>query len=154
MRVIVCYKDFIPKDLEKVDLKKPEAEAIRLGVEVLKKLMTEVSEGFKYSDLADQRKALDGKIEQLDTDIQALVAEQQTNNALISDLSAVMSIDQKRNALVDEANKLPAALSGFADELDRLDGPAVTEASVSKLLRAITGYTTSCLDARNAVVIT
>ena len=152
--IVDIYKDFIPKDLEKVDLKKPEAEAIRLGVEVLKKLMTEVSEGFKYSDLADQRKALDGKIGQLDTDILALVAEQQTNNALISDLSAVMSIDQKRNVVVDEASKLPVAFSGFADELDRLDGSAVTEASVSKVMRGIAGYTASCLDARNQVVIT
>jgi hypothetical protein len=152
--IVDIYKDFIPKDLEKIDLKKPEAEAIRLGVEVLKKIMGEISEGFKYSDLADQRKAFDGQIEQLDRDILALVAEQRANDALISDLSAVMAIDEKRNVLLGEANKLPLAFSGFADELDRLNGPAVTEASVSKLLGAINGYTAKCLDARNSVIIT
>ncbi|MDM0116129.1 alpha-xenorhabdolysin family binary toxin subunit B [Variovorax sp. J22R133] len=152
--LIDIYKDYIPKDLEKVDLKKPEAEAIRLGVELLKKIMGEVSEGFKYSDLADQRKVFDGKIEQLDRDIQGLVAEQRANDALISDLSAVMAIDAKRNDLVGEANKVPVALTGFAAELDALNGPAVTEASVSKVMRSITTYTANCLDARNRVVIT
>jgi len=152
--LIDIYKDYIPKDLEKIDLKKPEAEAIRLGVELLKKIMGEVSEGFKYSDLADQRKAFDGKIAQIDLDIQALLADQRANDALIGDLSAVMSIDEKRNAVVGEANKVTVALTGFADELDALDGAAVTEASVSKVMRGITGYTTSCLDARNRVVIT
>ncbi|MFD1559651.1 alpha-xenorhabdolysin family binary toxin subunit B [Paraburkholderia silviterrae] len=152
--IIDIYKDFIPKDLEKIDLKKPEAEAIRLGVEVLKKIMGEVSEGFKYSDLADQRKAFDAKIDVLDADIRALIAEQQANDMLIGDLSAVMSIDQKRDALLGEAKKLPGAFSGFADELDQLNGVAVTEASASKLLGAIESYTVKCLDARNSVIVT
>jgi hypothetical protein len=116
--------------------------------------MGEISEGFKYSDLADQRKALDGQIEQLDRDILELVAEQRANDALISDLSAVMAIDEKRTTLLGEANKLPVAFSGFANELDRLNGPAVTEASVTKLLGAINSYTAKCLDARNSVIIT
>jgi Ribonuclease G/E len=152
--IVDIYKDFIPKDLEKVDLKKPEAEAIRLGVEVLKKIMGEISEGFKYSDLADQRKALDGQIEQLDRDIQGLIAEQRANDALISDLSAVMAIDVKRDALLGEVNKVPVAFSGFVDDLDRLSGAAVTEASVTKLLGTIKSYTANCLDARNRVIIT
>ncbi|RZL88854.1 MAG: hypothetical protein EOP82_21540 [Variovorax sp.] len=152
--IVDIYKDFIPKDLEKVDLKKPEAEAIRLGVEVLKKIMGEISEGFKYSDLADQRKALDSQIEQLDSDILALVAEQRENDALIGDLSAVISIDGKRNALIGEVNKLPSAFTGFADELDKLSGTAVTEASVTKILSSIKTYAANCLDARNRVIIT
>ena len=152
--IVDIFKDFIPKDLEKVDLKKPEVEAIRLGVEVLKKIMGEVSEGFKYSDLADQRKVLDGQIEQLDRDIHGLIAEQQANDALISDLSAVMAIDAKRDALIIEVNKLPVAFSGFADEVERLNGPAVTEASVTKLLGTIKSYAANCLDARNRVIIT
>jgi hypothetical protein len=152
--LIDIYKDFIPKDLEKIDLKKPEAEAIRLGVEVLKKLMGEVSEGFKYSDLADRRRAFDTQIDQLDTDIKELIAEQLANDALISDLRAVMTIDDKRDAVLGEADKLPTAFSGFADELDKLNGPAVTEASVTRVVNAIKTYTANCLDARNRVIIT
>ncbi|WP_144138314.1 alpha-xenorhabdolysin family binary toxin subunit B [Paraburkholderia sp. BCC1884] len=152
--IVDIYKDFIPKDLEKIDLKKPEAEAIRLGVEVLKKIMGEISEGFKYSDLANQRKVFDARIETLDVEIQELIAEQRANDILISDLSAVMAIDGKRDALLGEANKLPLAFSGFADELDRLNGPAVTEASASKLLGAIGNYTAKCLSARNSVIVT
>ncbi|MGF6658873.1 hypothetical protein QF000_000517 [Paraburkholderia atlantica] len=152
--LIDVYKDFIPKDLEKLDLKKPEAEAIRLGVEVLKRLMGEVSEGFKYSDLADQRKTFDRQIDKLDIDIKDLIAEQRANDPLMSDLRAVVTIDDKRAAVLGEAGKLPAAFSGFADELDKLNGPAVTEASVTKVVNAIKTYTTNCLDARNRVIIT
>lgn len=147
-------KDFIPKDLEKLDLKKPEVEAIRLGVEVLKKILGEVSEGFKYSALADQRLALDGKINQMDTDIRTLQDEQRDVNALVDDLSSVMSIDSKRTVLTAELNTVPVALSGFADSLEQLSGTQVTEASVSKATGNIKNYLTSCLDARNKVIIT
>jgi hypothetical protein len=146
-------KDFIPKDLEKLDLKKPEAEAIRLGVEALKKILGEVSEGFKYSDLADQRKVFDNKIAQLDTDIQGLLEDQRKNDALIEDLKAVMTVDQKRNEVATEANKLTTAFSGFADELDKLNGSAVTEASVNRLLGNMKSYVTNGLTARNKVII-
>ncbi|MBC8164717.1 MAG: alpha-xenorhabdolysin family binary toxin subunit B [Bryobacteraceae bacterium] len=148
------FKDFIPKDLEKLDLKKPEAEAVRLGVEVLKKILGEVSEGFKYSDLADQRRVFDGKIEQLDRDIQTLLGDQRENDALIADLSAVMTIDARRDVLLNETNKLTVAFSGFADELEKLSGSAVTEASVTKLLGTIRSYLGNCVDARNQVIIT
>ncbi len=146
-------KDFIPKDLEKLDLKKPEVEAVKLGVEVLKKILGEVSEGFKYSDLADQRKVLDGKIEELNLGIDALLADQRENDALVGDLEAVMKIDSRRAALVKEVNKLPVALSGFADQLEKLSGSAVTEASVTKLLGTIKSYLGNCLDARNKVIV-
>jgi hypothetical protein len=146
-------KDFIPKDLEKLDLKKPEVEAVRLGVEVLKKILGEVSEGFKYSDLADQRKAFDRQISDLDRDIVALVAQQQENDDLIGDLTAVITMDEKRDGLLTEVNKLPVAFSGFADALEKLSGPAVTEASVSKLLGTIRSYLDNSLEARNRVVI-
>jgi hypothetical protein len=147
-------KDFIPKDLEKLDLKKPEVEAVKLGVEVLKKILGEVSEGFKYSDLADQRKALDGKIEELDNGIRSLQAEQRENDALVDDLSSVMSIDSKRAVFLGEVNKLPAAWSGFADSLAQLNGTQVTEASVTNALNTIKSYLANCLDARNKVIIT
>jgi hypothetical protein len=152
--IVDIYKDFIPKDLEKIDLKKPEAEAIRLGVEVLKKIMGEMSEGFRYSDLADQRKAFDARIETIDGEIQELIAEQRANDILIGDLSAVMAIDAKRDLLLGETNKVPLAFTGFADEMDRLNGPAVTEASVRKMLGAIESYTAKCLEARNSVIVT
>lgn len=152
--LIDTYKDLIPADLEKVDLKQPEAEAIRLGVEVLKKLMGEVSAGFKYADLADQRKALDRRIDQLDQDIRELMAEQKANDALISDLSAVMSIHEKRLALLKEANKLPTAFSGFADELDKLSGSSMTEANFNRLLGGLKSYLENCLESRNQVIIT
>jgi hypothetical protein len=146
-------KDFIPKDLEKLDLKKPEAEAIRLGVEVLKKILGELSEGFKYSDLADQRKVFDGKIDELNVGITALLAEQTENAAVVGDLSAVITIDSKRDVLIEEVNKLPVAWSGFADQLENLSGPAVTEANVTKLLSTIKSYLANCLTARNKVII-
>lgn len=147
-------KDFIPKDLEKLDLKKPEAEAIRLGVEVLKKILGEVSEGLKYSDLAAQRLALDGKIAQIDTDIRALQAEQREVNDLVDDLSSVLSIDSKRGLLTAELNKVPAALSGYADGLQKLSGTQVTEASVTKAIGNVRTYLQNCLDARNRVIVT
>jgi len=146
-------KDFIPKDLEKLDLKKPEVEAVKLGVEVLKKILGEVSEGFKYSDLADQRLAFDNKIAKLDGEIQDLIEEQKKNDILIEDLKAVMTVDDKRNAVAAEANKLTTAFSGFADALDKLSGSAVTEVSVNRLLGTIKSYVGNCLDARNKVII-
>ena len=106
-------KDFIPKDLEKLDLTKPEVEAVRLGVEVLKKILGEVSEGFKYSDLANQRKAFDGKIDKLDGEIRDLLEDQTQNDAQIADLTAVITIDDKRNTVVSEVGKLPTAFNGF-----------------------------------------
>jgi hypothetical protein len=147
-------KDFIPKDLEKLDLKKPEAEAIRLGVEVLKKILGEISEGFKYSDLADQRKALDGKISALDVDIKGLEADQIANDALLGDLTAVMNIHSKRAVLLDEVKKLPVAFTGFADTLGRLSGSQVTEATVISVMQTIKTFVGNCLDARNKVIIT
>jgi len=146
-------KDFIPKDLEKLDLKKPEVEAIKMGVEVLKKILGEVSEGFKYSDLADQRLSFDNKIAKLDGEIQDLIDEQTKNDLLVEDLKAVMSVDDKRDAVAAEANKLTTAFSGFADALDKLNGSAVTEASVNRLLGTIKSYVGNCLSARNKVII-
>jgi hypothetical protein len=148
------FKEFIPKDLEKLDMTKPEAEAIRLGVEVLKKILGEVSEGFKYADLADQRKVLDGKIDEVDGGIKALQDEQRENDALVDDLLKVMTIDSKRDVLMNEVNKLPVAWSGFADGLEKLSGSEVTEASVTRLLNTIKSYLGNCLDARNRVIIT
>lgn len=146
-------KDFIPKDLEKLDLKKPEVEAIRLGVEVLKKVLGEVSEGFKYSDLADQRKVFDGKIEQLDGEIHDLLEDQKQNGALVDDLTAVITIDDKRNTVVSEVGKLPTAFTGFADELDKLSGTSVTQANVDRLVGAIKSYVGDAIEARNKVII-
>jgi hypothetical protein len=125
-----------------------------MGVEVLKKILGEVSEGFKYIDLADQRKVLDDKIDELDRAIQAIRADQMENDAMVADLSAVMAVDSKRNTLLTEVNKLPVAFTGFADELDKLSGSAVTEASVTRLLATIRSYLGNCLDARNRVIIT
>jgi hypothetical protein len=147
-------KDFIPKDLEKIDLKKPEAEAIRLGVEVLKKILGEVSEGFKYSDLANQRKVLDDQIGELDREIRQLVDEQDVNDRLVGDLSAVIAIDQKRSELMTEINKLAAAFSGFDDEVGSLSGTAVNEKAISRLLDSMRSYFGNCLNARNKTIVT
>ena len=65
-----------------------------------------------------------------------------------------MTVDSKRDTLLSEVNKLPVAFEGFADELEKLSGPAVTEASVTKLLTTMRSYLANCLAARNRVIIT
>lgn len=147
------YKDFIPENLDKIDLKNPEAEAIRQAVVVLKKLLGAVSEGFRYADLAAQRQVLDNKIERIDGDIRSILDEQQANDLMLRDLESIVAIDEKRNAVLVEVNTLASAFTGLARELEVLHDTVVTEASVTRAVARVGDYASHCLKARNSVIL-
>lgn len=155
------YKDYIPsgKDLKKPDKENPEAEAIEQATEVLKKMLGNVSEGFKYSDLADARKKLDAQIDEVMKEKQALQSDRAANDDVLGDLDRIMEIHDKRLLVIGEAAKLSTAWTRFPDEVEdeveNFDGSVVGSQvdEVDHLVRGMDDYLTRCIDKRNKVVI-
>jgi hypothetical protein len=147
------FKDYIPsgKDLKKLDLENPEAEAIEQATELLKKMLGTVSEGFKYSDLADARKKLDAKIDEVVKEKRALQSDLAADDDVLGDLNGVMDIHEKRSLVIGEAEKLSTAWMRFSDEVENLDGSQVSEVNI--LVRKMDDYLTRCIAKRNQVVV-
>ncbi|XZG68810.1 alpha-xenorhabdolysin family binary toxin subunit B [Chitinibacteraceae bacterium HSL-7] len=147
------YKDFIPDNLDKIDLKNPEVEAIRQAVVVLKKILGEVSEGFRYIDLADQRQALDKKIGHISEEIQAIQKELDGSDRVLRDLKSIAEIDDRRRALLAEVGKLIGTLSGLGKELEAVGDSVITESGVGRIAKKVGDYAGRCLNARSGVIL-
>ncbi|PHM39970.1 cytotoxin YaxB [Xenorhabdus mauleonii] len=134
------FKDFIPSasDIDKLDLSDPKKEAIKQaikqGVEIVRKILGKVSEGLKYIDLADTRTKLTDQIEQVIKETDALKTKLQAVTQRLSDLNNVMKIDSERNILLLEVNKVHQAWSLFSEQLHKLSGSEINQSELGNLI--------------------
>ncbi|WP_211451782.1 alpha-xenorhabdolysin family binary toxin subunit B [Collimonas antrihumi] len=131
------FKDFIPNasELEKLNLTKPEIAAIQLAVETYKKILGNISDGIKYSNLADARILLSNQITQILQEIATLNAKLASIEQQIMDLSNVVEIDVERAIALKESDNLFEALSIFLNKLTALFEQEVNTRDLSILLQ-------------------
>lgn len=150
------FRDYIPggDDLKSLNLKNPEVEAIKQGAELAKKILGNVSEGLKYSELADARQKLTDKINGIQGEITDLTKQLRAVNALVDDLNKVMDIDKNKKVLIEEVKKLISAWTLFTGQIQNLDGTDATQASISEKLSGMRRYLDDLNDKRLKVIIT
>ncbi|PHM47606.1 alpha-xenorhabdolysin family binary toxin subunit B [Xenorhabdus miraniensis] len=134
------FKDFIPSasDIDGLDFTQPKKEAIKQaikqGVEIARKILGKISEGLKYSELADARMKLSDQIDQVMKETDALKTTLQETEQRISGLKDVIQIDAERAILLSEAAKLEHAWNEFATQLHSLSGNKVVQKDLTNLI--------------------
>jgi len=149
------FKDYIPgaDDLKGLDLKAPEVEAVKQGAELAKKILGNVSEGLKYSQLTDARRDLDHKIDGVRKEISDLNGQRQAVEALIDDLGKVMNIDKNKKILISEVAKLVSAWTLFAGQMQNLDTTGAAEQNITKNIAGMRTYLDDLNEKRLKVII-
>ncbi|MDC9587773.1 alpha-xenorhabdolysin family binary toxin subunit B [Xenorhabdus sp. XENO-10] len=134
------FKDFIPSasDIDSLDLTQPKKEAIKQaikqGAEIARKILSKVSEGLKYIDLANARMKLSDQIDQLIQETDVLKTTLRETEQRLSGLKDVMQIDTERATMLSEAVKLDQAWSAFANQLHKLSGKEINQANITVLI--------------------
>ncbi|MDC9613460.1 alpha-xenorhabdolysin family binary toxin subunit B [Xenorhabdus khoisanae] len=134
------FKDFIPSasDIDGLDFTQPKKEAIKQaikqGVEIARKILGQISEGLKYSELADARMKLTDQIDQVMKETDVLKTTLQETEQRISGLKDVVQIDTERTVLLSEAVKLEQAWNEFATQLHSLSGNKVDQKNLTNLI--------------------
>jgi hypothetical protein len=149
------YIDYIPsdKDIDKADFSDAKKEAIKQGVKLAKKILNNVSEGLKYSELADARKNCDTNIDATRNAIKDLQTDLGVQGDLYSDASAVLTIGDKRDLIITEINKLIERWQSFSAELVSFDLDNLVEATIHDCINAQKAYTAITETNFNKVII-
>jgi hypothetical protein len=140
--IVDMFKDYIPSEteLKNIDLSKPEVTAVMLSVELVRKVLNNVSEGVKYSQLADVRKTFDARYDVLTGLIDAAQAQVVASDAVLGDLTAVASVDQDRQPLMTEAAKFSNACAAFVVALRGQAAQELSPPALDKLLGLFSDY--------------
>ncbi|MGE8146679.1 alpha-xenorhabdolysin family binary toxin subunit B [Pseudomonas frederiksbergensis] len=130
------YKNYIPegKELDSLDMDNPKKEAVKQGIELVRKVLGVVSEGIKYSELATSRNTLDKEIQSLTLLMDGLNRELQTAEDALSDISAVVEIGRQRRVVGEEIITVAGVWLGFSLNLDNLKRMDYTQAELSRFL--------------------
>ncbi|RON51762.1 alpha-xenorhabdolysin family binary toxin subunit B [Pseudomonas frederiksbergensis] len=130
------YKNYIPegKELDSLDMENPKKEAVKQGIELVRKVLGVVSEGIKYSELATSRNHLDQEIQSLTLLMDGLNRELQTAEDALSDISAVVDIGRQRRVVGEEIITVAGVWLGFSLNLDKLKRTDYTQAELSRFL--------------------
>lgn len=140
------FKDFIPSasDIDSLDFTQPKKEAIKQaikqGVEIARKILGKISEGLKYSELADARMKLTDQIDQVMKETDVLKTTLQETESRLSGLKDVVQIDAERTVLLSEAVKLEQAWNEFATQLHSLSGNKVDQKDLTNLINGQLGF--------------
>ncbi|MHC8394913.1 alpha-xenorhabdolysin family binary toxin subunit B [Pseudomonas sp. LB3P93] len=130
------YKNYIPdaKALDGLDMANPKKEAVKQGIELVRKVLGVVSDGIKYSQLATSRNNLDLEIESITRLVEGLNNELQTAEDLFSDISAVVEISRRRRTAGEEIIVVAGVWRGFSMHLETLKNLEYNQAGLSRLL--------------------
>jgi translation elongation factor EF-1beta len=149
------YIDYIPSDadIDKAKLDDGKKEAIKQGVKLARKILKNVSEGLKYSELADARKNCNTNIDITRESIRKLQGDLDLQGNLHSDASAVLTIGDKRDLILSEINKLIETWQSFAAELASFDLDNLVEATMHICINAQKAYTATTETNFNKAII-
>lgn len=130
------YKNYIPegKELDSLDMQNPKKEAVKQGIELVRKVLGVVSDGIKYSELATSRNNLDKEIQSLVLLMEGLNHELQIAEDALSDITAVVDISRQRRVVGEEIITVAGVWLGFSLNLDNLKRTDYTQAELSRLL--------------------
>lgn len=130
------YKNYIPegKVLDSLDMENPKKEAVKQGIELVRKVLGLVSDGIKYSELATSRNNLDKDIQTVTQLMEGLNRELQTAEDTLSDISAVVEIGRQRKVVGEEIIAVVGVWLGFSTSLDQLKNTDYTQAELSRFL--------------------
>ncbi|MEO6680948.1 MAG: alpha-xenorhabdolysin family binary toxin subunit B, partial [Pseudomonas sp.] len=112
----------------------PKKEAVKQGIELVRKVLGVVSDGIKYSELATSRNNLDGEIETLRLLMEGLNRELQTAEDGLSDITAVIEIGRQRKVVGEEISTVAGVWLGFSTSLDQLKNTDYSQAELSWFL--------------------
>jgi hypothetical protein len=130
------YKNYIPdaKALDGLDMDNPKKEAVKQGIELVRKVLGVVSDGIKYSQLATSRNNLDLEIESITRLVAGLNNELQAAEDLFSDISAVVEISRRRRTAGEEIIVVAGVWRGFSMHLETLKNLEYNQAGLARLL--------------------
>jgi len=135
--IIDTYNDYIPsgEELEGLDLSSPEKEIVKQSVDIAKKMLGNMSDGLKYSQLAEARKDLDRKIDGKLEEIQTLQDELKSIEATIVALNKAVQVSRDRDVQATQLEKITQAWGGFCAQLVNLGGQSVSEQQLTTPMR-------------------
>ncbi|TBN38957.1 alpha-xenorhabdolysin family binary toxin subunit B [Pseudomonas sp. BGI-2] len=130
------YKNYIPdaKALDDLDMSNPKKEAVKQGIELVRKVLGVVSDGIKYTQLATSRNNLDLEIESMGRLVEGLNNELQAAEDLFSDISAVLEICRRRRIAGEEIIVVAGVWRGFSMHLETLKNLDYNQAGLARLL--------------------
>lgn len=149
------FADYIPsaESLEGMDLKQPEVEVVKQSLELYKKLFQNISEGIKYSELADALDLLNQRVRDIDQQMEAIKTQRNDVNNTIEDLSTVLAIHQQRNTLVAEIEKISGAWRLFVQRLESSGSSPLDAQTMLNLVNQQETYITDIIAAQNSVIL-
>ncbi|REF26626.1 hypothetical protein BDD26_1296 [Xenorhabdus cabanillasii] len=135
------FKDFIPSasDIDSLDFTDPKKEAIKQAIkqsaEIIRKILGKISEGLKYSDLADARMKLSDQVDQVIKESKVLKTTLWKTEQQLSGLKDMMQIETERTTMLSEAVKLEQAWSSFTNQLHKLSGKEINQVNITDLIK-------------------
>ncbi|WP_269667621.1 alpha-xenorhabdolysin family binary toxin subunit B [Xenorhabdus cabanillasii] len=135
------FKDFIPSasDIDSLDFTDPKKEAIKQAIkqsaEIIRKILGKISEGLKYSDLADARMKLSDQVDQVIKESKVLKTTLCKTEQQLSGLKDMMQIETERTTMLSEAVKLEQAWSSFTNQLHKLSGKEINQVNITDLIK-------------------
>lgn len=130
------YKNAIPsgKALDSIDMANPKKEAVKQGIELVRKVLGVVSEGIKYSELATARNNLDKEIQSISQAMDTLNSDLYAAEDVLWDANAIVEISRKRRVAGEEITAVANVWKGFALALERLKGSDYSRGDMSSLI--------------------
>ncbi|MBV4458397.1 alpha-xenorhabdolysin family binary toxin subunit B [Pseudomonas sp. COR58] len=130
------YKNYIPSGeaLDGIDMENPKKEAVKQGIELVRKVLGMVSEGIKYMELATARGNLDREIEAIAQQEERLNDELDSAEDGLSDALAVVEISRRRRIAGEEVMAVANVWKGFAMAVERLRSTDYTPRDLTTLL--------------------
>jgi len=154
--IIDQINDYIPSgdDLSELDLSNPEKAVLKEAVEILNKMLDNISEGIKYSQLADAREELNKEIDALDAEIKRLNEDLNESKALLDDLNTVVAAEDCREKILTEVEKYTQNCKIFVAKLDISMGTETDIDDIERLFSAEMSYLKIMMNNRNSVIVT
>ncbi|MCB0086935.1 MAG: alpha-xenorhabdolysin family binary toxin subunit B [Caldilineaceae bacterium] len=149
------FADYIPsaESLNGMDLKQPEVEAVKQGVELYRKIFKNISEGIKYSEMADALDTLNQRIRDVDGQREKAKSQRDDVNNSIEDLQTVMQIHVQRQTLTDEVEKISNAWRFFAQKLTTDAAATLDMSTVLNLFEQQQTYLSNLVAGQNSVIL-
>ncbi|WP_166219504.1 alpha-xenorhabdolysin family binary toxin subunit B [Pseudomonas atagonensis] len=149
------YKNYIPtgKELDSLDMENPKKEAVKQGIELVRKVLGVVSGGIKYIELATSRNNLDQEIQSISQTMDALNHDLQGAEDVLSDANAIVEIGRQRRIAGEEIAAVANIWSGFAVAVERLKGSDYAPSDWSSLVNRYRMHLQSLSTEYNALMI-
>ncbi|PTT31568.1 alpha-xenorhabdolysin family binary toxin subunit B [Pseudomonas sp. HMWF021] len=131
------YRNYIPthKELDGIDMENPKKEAVKQGVELVRKVLGVVSEGIRYSELAKSRDHLDKEIQSISQAVDGLNNDLKVAEDVLADANAIVEISRRRRVAGEEVMMVANIWRGFAMALERLKGTDYAPADLSLMIK-------------------